>query len=68
MPQWRLQHGESYLVTGEPAIVSDLTSSISHSIELLLIAVLAVMAVMLGLVFAGVRACCRWAWRRWRRR
>ena len=41
MPQWHLAHGESYLVTGEPVIVSDLTSSISHSIELLLIAVAA---------------------------
>jgi hydrophobe/amphiphile efflux-3 (HAE3) family protein len=53
MPQWRLQHGETYLVTGEPVIVSDLTSSISHSIELLLIAVLLVMAATLGLVFSG---------------
>jgi hydrophobe/amphiphile efflux-3 (HAE3) family protein len=53
MKQWRLQHGESYLVTGEPAIVSDLTSSISDSIELLLIAVLAVMAIVLSLVFRG---------------
>jgi uncharacterized protein len=53
MPQWRLQHGESYLVTGEPVIVSDLTSSISHSIELLLVAVLLVMAATLGLVFSG---------------
>ncbi len=53
MPQWRLAHGESYLVTGEPVIVSDLTSSISHSIELLLIAVLVVMAATLGLVFGG---------------
>jgi hydrophobe/amphiphile efflux-3 (HAE3) family protein len=53
MPQWHLQHGESYLVTGEPVIVSDLTSSISHSIELLLIAVLLVMAGTLGLVFSG---------------
>ena len=26
MPQWRLQHGETYLVTGEPVIVSDLTT------------------------------------------
>ncbi len=51
MKQWRLQHGESYLVTGEPAIVSDLTSAISHSIELLAIAVLAVMAIALGLIF-----------------
>jgi hydrophobe/amphiphile efflux-3 (HAE3) family protein len=53
MPQWHLQHGESYLVTGEPVIVADLTSSISHSIELLLIAVLLVMAATLGLVFTG---------------
>jgi uncharacterized protein len=53
MPQWQLTHGESYLVTGEPVIVSDLTSSISHSIELLLIAVLLVMAATLGLVFAA---------------
>jgi hydrophobe/amphiphile efflux-3 (HAE3) family protein len=53
MKQWRPQHGETYLVTGEPAIVSDLTSSISHSIELLLIAVLAVMAIALSLIFRG---------------
>ena len=53
MPQWHLTHGESYLVTGEPVIVSDLTSSISHSIELLLVAVLLVMAGTLGLVFTG---------------
>jgi uncharacterized protein len=53
MPQWQLSHGESYLVTGEPVIVADLTSSISHSIELLLIAVLLVMAATLGLVFSG---------------
>ncbi len=53
MPQWQLAHGETYIVTGEPVIVSDLTSSISHSIELLLIAVLLVMAASLGLVFSG---------------
>ncbi len=53
MPQWHLTHGESYLVTGEPVIVSDLTNSISHSIELLLIAVLLVMAATLGLAFSG---------------
>jgi hydrophobe/amphiphile efflux-3 (HAE3) family protein len=47
------KHGETYLVTGEPVIVSDLTNSISHSIELLLIAVLLVMAATLGLVFTG---------------
>jgi uncharacterized protein len=53
MNQWHLQHGETYLVTGEPVIVSDLTSSITHAIELLLIAVLLVMAGTLGLVFLG---------------
>jgi hydrophobe/amphiphile efflux-3 (HAE3) family protein len=53
MSQWHLQHGERYLVTGEPVIVSELQSSISHSIELLLVAVLVVMALMLGLAFQG---------------
>jgi hydrophobe/amphiphile efflux-3 (HAE3) family protein len=53
MKQWHLQHGGTYLITGEPVIVSDLTSSITHSIELLLIAVLLVMAATLGLVFSG---------------
>ncbi len=53
MSQWRLAHGETYLVTGEPVIVSDLTSSISHSIELLLVAVLLVMAFVLSLIFSG---------------
>ncbi|MGH2912262.1 MAG: MMPL family transporter, partial [Solirubrobacteraceae bacterium] len=53
MPQWRLQNGESYLVTGEPVIVDDLTGSITRSIELLLVAVLLVMAVVLSLIFKG---------------
>ncbi len=53
MSQWHLQHGESYLVTGEPVIVSDLTSAITNSIELLLIAVLLVMAGTLALIFLG---------------
>ena len=53
MPQWQLQHGGSYAVTGEPVIVSDLNSSITHSIELLLVAVLLVMAATLGLIFSG---------------
>jgi predicted RND superfamily exporter protein len=51
MKQWRLAHGESYLVTGQPVIVSDLTGKITHSIELLLVAVLLVMAGTLSLVF-----------------
>ena len=53
MPQWRLQHGGSYLVTGEPVIVSDLNHSITRSIELLLLAVLLVMAGTLSLIFPG---------------
>ncbi len=53
MRQWQLAHGESYLVTGEPVIVSDLAGSITHAIELLLAAVLAAMALTLGLVFNG---------------
>jgi uncharacterized protein len=53
MPQWHLTHGRPYEVTGEPVIVSDLTKSISSSIELLLIAVLLVMAGTLGLIFLG---------------
>jgi hydrophobe/amphiphile efflux-3 (HAE3) family protein len=53
MKQWRPAHGETYLVTGEPVIVADLTSSISHSIELLGLAVLAVMAIALSLIFRG---------------
>src|ERR1700722_11313565 len=53
MSQWHLQNGESYLVTGEPVIVSDVTSSISHSIALLLVAVLLVMGPVLSLIFKG---------------
>jgi uncharacterized protein len=53
MAQWQPEHGAHYLVTGVPAIVAELTSSITHSIELLLIAVLLVMAATLALVFTG---------------
>src|SRR5271154_2039451 len=53
MPQWQLTHGERYLVTGQPVIVADLSSSITNAIELLLVAVLLVMAATLGLVFTG---------------
>jgi uncharacterized protein len=53
MAQWRPQHGGSYLVTGEPVIVADLTHSITRSLQLLLLAVLLVMAATLGLVFTG---------------
>jgi uncharacterized protein len=53
MSQWRLANGEAYLVTGEPVIVQDITSSISSSIELLLVAVLLVMGLVLSLIFKG---------------
>jgi uncharacterized protein len=53
MPQWRLEHGGTYLVTGEPAIVSDLTGRLSSALELLLVAVALAMALALGLVFSG---------------
>jgi hydrophobe/amphiphile efflux-3 (HAE3) family protein len=53
MSQWQLTHGESYLVTGVPVIVADLTGAISHAIELLMIAVGLVMAATLALIFSG---------------
>jgi hydrophobe/amphiphile efflux-3 (HAE3) family protein len=53
MSQWHLANGEAYLVTGEPVIAGDITSSISHSIELLLVAVLLVMGFVLSLIFNG---------------
>lgn len=52
MPQWQLRYG-NYLITGEPVIVSELSSSITHSILLLLVAVALVMALVLSLVFRG---------------
>ncbi len=53
MPQWRLRFGESYLITGEPVILDELSSSITHSIVLLLIGAMLVMALVLGLAFRG---------------
>lgn len=53
MPQWSPRHGGIYLVTGEPAIVSDLTGRLSSALELLLVAVALAMALALGLVFSG---------------
>jgi predicted RND superfamily exporter protein len=53
MPQWRLRHGEHYLLTGQPVIVAELTGAITRSIELLLVAVLLAMAIALSLVFRG---------------
>lgn len=53
MPQWHLRYGGHYLITGEPVIVSELTSSIAHSMLILLIAVVLLMALTLSLVYRG---------------
>ncbi|MEA2321851.1 MAG: uncharacterized protein QOD81_1701 [Solirubrobacteraceae bacterium] len=52
MPDWRLPNGGgSYVVTGAPVVVDELTASISRSILVLLVAALVVMALTLALVF-----------------
>jgi hydrophobe/amphiphile efflux-3 (HAE3) family protein len=52
MPEWKLPNGKgTYVVTGAPVVVSDLTRSISHSLIALLVAALVVMAITLALVF-----------------
>ena len=52
MPRWALPNGKGhYVVTGAPVVVSDLTTSITNSIETLLLAVLLVMALTLAVVF-----------------
>lgn len=53
MPQWHLANGENYLVTGVPVIVADLPGAIGSAIEVLMVAVLLVMAATLGLIFGG---------------
>jgi uncharacterized protein len=51
MPDWKLEGGGKYVVTGAPVVVDDLADEIEHSIILLLIAALLVMAATLALVF-----------------
>jgi len=53
MAEWKPQNGARYTVTGAPVVVSDLTSSITGSMWVLLVAVLLVMALTLALVFTG---------------
>jgi len=50
MPNWRLS-GASYVVTGAPVVVADLSTSFTGSIAVLLVAALLVMAATLALVF-----------------
>ncbi len=52
MPDWKLPNGKgSYVVTGAPVVVSDLTDSISRGIAVLLVGALLVMALVLAAVF-----------------
>src|SRR3954470_19529948 len=51
MPDWRLSNGGSYVVTGAPVVVNDLSKDITHSLVVVLVAALLVMAATLALVF-----------------
>jgi hypothetical protein len=51
MKDWGLENGASYVVTGAPVVVSDLTQELSDSLLRLLVIGLIVMALVLGLVF-----------------
>src|SRR3954449_7094026 len=51
MPDWHLSNGGSYVVTGAPVVVNDLSADITHSLVVLLVAALLLMAATLALVF-----------------
>src|SRR4051794_27468539 len=51
MPDWQLSGGGTYVVTGAPVVVNDLSADITHSLVVLLVAALLVMAGTLALVF-----------------
>jgi hydrophobe/amphiphile efflux-3 (HAE3) family protein len=51
MPQWKLEAGVTYTVTGAPLVVEDLTDALSASILRLLAIALVVMAAVLAVVF-----------------
>jgi hydrophobe/amphiphile efflux-3 (HAE3) family protein len=53
LPAFRLAHGGSYLVSGEPVVLSDLASTITSSIVVLLVGSVVVMAVVLLLAVRG---------------
>jgi hydrophobe/amphiphile efflux-3 (HAE3) family protein len=55
MAQFRLVGGGQYVVTGAPVVLTDLTTSVTDAIVLLLIASLVVMALVLALVFPARR-------------
>jgi len=51
MPQWRLAGDGTYVVTGAPVVLDDLSDAIGDSLVTLLVVALIVMAVVLALVF-----------------
>ena len=51
MPDWKLENGGTYVVTGAPVVVNDLADDVQDSMILLLGAALLVMAATLALVF-----------------
>ncbi|HMJ36801.1 MAG TPA: MMPL family transporter [Baekduia sp.] len=55
MADFRLVNGGQYVVTGAPVVLTDLTTSVTDAIVLLLIASLIVMALVLALVFPARR-------------
>lgn len=55
MPQWQLENEVSYVVTGAPVLVEDLTDELSSSLLRLLVVALLVMALVLAVVFRAPR-------------
>jgi hydrophobe/amphiphile efflux-3 (HAE3) family protein len=55
MPRFRLSGGGGYTVTGAPVVLQDLTESVSHSLVVLLVAALVVMAAVLAVAFRARR-------------
>ncbi len=51
MDQWRLSGGGTYVVTGAPVVLDDLSGAIGDSLVTLLVVALIVMAAVLALVF-----------------
>jgi hydrophobe/amphiphile efflux-3 (HAE3) family protein len=51
MPEWKLAGGGSYVTTGAPVVLTDLSDAISDSLVVLLVSALLVMAATLALVF-----------------
>lgn len=51
MPQWKLENGGRYAVTGAPVVLSDLTGAVSEALLVLSLIAIVVMALTLALVF-----------------